>query len=606
MKYLVLIPDGMADEPISSLDNKTPMQAAKKPCMDMLAAKSVVGTVSNVPEGMVPESDTANMAILSFDPKVYSRGRSPLEAVSMGLDMADDDVAYRCNVVTLSEEGDYDDKIMLDHSADEITTEEADELIRALDAALGNEIRRFFTGVSYRHCILWKGGCDTYKFMRPHDILGQPIKEYLPSGEDGKVFYELMRASWDILEHHPVNEARRARGLRPANSIWLWSPGKKPALPSFKDKWGLDGTVISAVDLIKGIGLCAGMKSIDVEGATGNVHTNYDGKAAAAIKAFEDGADYVYIHVEAPDECGHRAETENKVLSVELIDEKILKPVYEYLCASGDDFKIMVLPDHPTPVRIRTHTIDPVPFMIYSSNSEVEGVSTFDEQTAAATGLYVENGFTLMERLVEKSNGDGEVKKNRSKKKPASWLASIFDVLEIFAISMIAVLVIFTFCFRLCRVKGDSMNETLSDKEMLVTTNLFYTPECGDIIVFHLSNDVYSEPLVKRIIAIEGQTVRINFTSGEVSVDGNVLVEDYVFVEGGAYEIHNGIDRNFMSVDENGTVTFEATVPEGKIFVMGDNRNNSSDSRSASVGFVDVDTVLGKAILRISPFTFFD
>ncbi|MBE6583573.1 MAG: cofactor-independent phosphoglycerate mutase [Ruminococcaceae bacterium] len=400
MKYLVLIPDGMADETISSLGNKTPMQAASKPYMDALAKKSVVGTVSNVPRGMVPESDTANMAILSFDPKVYSKGRSPLEAVSMGLTMQPDEVAYRCNVVTLSEGGDYDDKIMLDHSADEITTAEADELIKSLDAALGNEFRRFYTGVSYRHCILWRGGCDTYNFMRPHDILGQPIKDYLPSGEDGRVFYELMRASFDILEHHPVNEARRARGLRPANSIWLWSPGKKPALPSFKQKWGLDAAVISAVDLIKGIGLCAGMRSIDVEGATGNVHTNYDGKAQAAIDAFKDGADYVYIHVEGPDECGHRAETENKVLSIELIDKKILGPVYEYLKESGEDFKIMVLPDHPTPVRLRTHTIDPVPFMVYSSRQSHCGVDQFSELSAAKTGLYIPDGYTLMEKVL--------------------------------------------------------------------------------------------------------------------------------------------------------------------------------------------------------------
>ncbi len=401
MKYLVLIPDGMADEKIKALGDKTPMEAAKKPTMDQLAARSLVGTVSNVPEGMVPESDTANMAILSFDPKVYSKGRSPLEAVSMGLAMRDDEVAYRCNIVTLSDEGDYDEKIMLDHSADEITTAEADELIKALDAALGNEIRRFYTGVSYRHCILWRGGCDTYNFMRPHDILGQPIKEHLPHGEDGKVFYDLMRASWDILNRHPVNESRRARGLRPANSIWLWSPGKKPALPSFKDKWGLDATVISAVDLIKGIGLCAGMTSIDVEGATGNVHTNYKGKADAAIDAFEKGAEYVYIHVEGPDECGHRAETENKVLSIELIDEKILLPVYEYLKKSGEDFKIMILPDHPTPVRLRTHTIDPVPFMIYSSKDEKSGVDSFSEASAAATGLYLPRGHELMDILTQ-------------------------------------------------------------------------------------------------------------------------------------------------------------------------------------------------------------
>ena len=401
MKYLVLVPDGMADEKIEALGNKTPMEAADKKTMDMLAARSTVGTVSNVPDGMVPESDTANMSILSFDPKVYSKGRSPLEAMSMGLNMEPDHVAYRCNIVTLSEEGEYDEKIMLDHSADEITTAEADELIRALDAALGNDTLRFYTGVSYRHCILWHGGNDTYNFMRPHDILGQCIKDYLPRGEDGKVFYDLMRASWDILDRHPVNEARRARGLRPANSIWLWSPGKKPALPSFKEKWGLDAAVISAVDLIKGIGICAGMKSIDVEGATGNVRTNYDGKANAAIEAFKSGIEYVYIHVEAPDECGHRAETENKVLSIELIDKKILKPVYEYLKASGDDFKIMVLPDHPTPVRLRTHTIAPVPFMIYSSKQDGEGVSQFTEENASKTGLYVPHGYDLMKLLTE-------------------------------------------------------------------------------------------------------------------------------------------------------------------------------------------------------------
>ena len=402
MKYLVLIPDGMADVKIEQLGNKTPMQAANKPTMDALAKKSLVGTVSNVPEGMVPESDTANMAILSFDPKIYSKGRSPLEAMSMGLTMTPNDTAYRCNVVTLTDEGDYDDKIILDHSADEITTAEADELIKALEAELGNDIRHFYTGVSYRHCLLWKNGDDKYPFMRPHDILGKCIKDYLPKAEnDGAEFYELMRKSYDILNHHPVNEARRARGLKPANSAWLWSPGKKPQLPNFKKQWGLDAAVISAVDLIKGIGICAGMKSIDVEGATGNVHTNYQGKAQAAINAFADGYDYVYIHVEAPDECGHRAELDNKVLSIEKIDAEILTPVLSYLKDCGEDYSIMVLPDHPTPIALRTHTSDPVPFFIYNSRKENSGVSTFDEDTATATGYYIADGYRLMELLTE-------------------------------------------------------------------------------------------------------------------------------------------------------------------------------------------------------------
>ncbi len=403
MKYLVLIPDGMADEKNICFGNKTPMEVAKKPLTDQLAAKALVGTVSNVPHGMVPESDTANMAILSFDPKIYSKGRSPLEAMSMGLSMSPEDTAYRCNVVTLSEEEEsYDDKIILDHSADEISTAEADELIRAIDEAFGNAERRFFTGVSYRHCMLLKNGDDRYPFMRPHDILGRRIGDYLPKAEDGGAeFYRLMKESYGILNHHPINEARRARGLKPANSIWFWSPGKKPQLPDFKEKWGLRGAVISAVDLIKGIGICAGMRSIDVEGATGNVHTNYRGKADAAIQAFRDGYDYVYIHVEGPDECGHRAEAENKVISIERIDAEILAPVYDYLNSCGEDYRIMILPDHPTPLALRTHTSDPVPFLIYDPKWNKIGVSHFTEETAAACRNYVANGYELMDLLIQ-------------------------------------------------------------------------------------------------------------------------------------------------------------------------------------------------------------
>ena len=403
MKYLVLIPDGMADEKIEALGGLTPMEKADKPCMDSLVKRSFVGMVSNVPDGMVPESDTANMAILSFDPKVYSKGRSPLEALSMGLTMQDEDTAIRCNFVTLTEEQEnYEDRIITDNSADEISTAEADELVKAINASLCDDVKHLYTGLSYRHCLMWKTDMDKYDFTRPHDIIGQRIGEYLPRENDGGAeFLKIMKDSYDILKDHPVNKARKERGLRPGNSIWLWSPGKKPQLPSFKEKWGLDATVISAVDLIKGIGICAGMTSVDVEGATGNVHTNYDGKAAAAIKAFEDGADYVYVHVEGPDECGHRAETDNKVLSIELIDKKILSPVYEYLLGTGEDFKIMVLPDHPTPVRLRTHTITPVPFFIYSSADEKQGVERFDENNAEKTGVYIPDGYTLMDILVK-------------------------------------------------------------------------------------------------------------------------------------------------------------------------------------------------------------
>lgn len=401
MKYLIVIPDGMADEPIAELGGLTPMEKANKPEMDSLVKEAFVGTVSNVPKGMVPESDTANLAILSYDPKVYSKGRSPLEAVSMGIEMKPEDTAFRCNVVTLSENGeDYDDKIILDHSADEISTPEADLLIKALEEKLGNETRRFYTGISYRHCLIIKNGNDRYDFTRPHDILGKRIGDYLPKKENGgEEFYRLMHDSFEILNHHPVNEERRRRGLRPANSAWLWSPGKKPQLPSFYEKWHLNGAVISAVDLIKGIGLCAGMRSIDVPGATGNVHTNYKGKADAAIKAFEEGTDLVYVHVEAPDECGHRAELDNKILSIEKIDSEILSPVVAYLRNRKEDFRVMVLPDHPTPIRLRTHTINPVPFFIYASDLRFSGCQTFSEKSAAACRNYLPEGHRLMEFL---------------------------------------------------------------------------------------------------------------------------------------------------------------------------------------------------------------
>ena len=403
MKYLVLVPDGMADEKVEELGYLTPMQKANKPFMDMLAKKAYVGTVSNVPEGMVPESDTANMAIMSFDPKEFSKGRSPLEALSMGLSMDSDDTAIRCNIITLSEEQEnYEDRILLDNTADEISTEEADELVKAINEKFANEKRRLYTGMSYKHCFMWKTDKDRYNFARPHDIINQRIGDYLPKESDGGAeFLEVMKASYDVLNDHPVNVARRARGLKPGNSLWFWSPGKKPALPSFKKKWGINASVISATDLIKGIAICAEMNSIDVEGVTANVHTNYAGKANAAIEAFKNGSDYVYIHVEAPDECGHRAEIENKVLSIELIDENILKPVYEYLKNSGEPFKIMVLPDHPTPLRIRTHTITPVPFFIYSSEAEQEGVDGFDEFSAESTGVYVRDGYKLMDTLVK-------------------------------------------------------------------------------------------------------------------------------------------------------------------------------------------------------------
>ena len=617
MKYLVLIPDGMADLGVAQLDGLTPMQKANKPCMNALAKESMVGIVSNVPDGMVPESDTANMAILSFDPKVYSRGRSPLEAVSMGIDMKDDETAFRCNLVTLSEDEDqYEDRIMIDHSADEITTAEADELIKALQEHFGNDERTFYTGVSYRHCLIWKNRPDSYPFMRPHDILGQCIKEHLPIAEGGEEYYAFMKESYEVLKDHPVNQARRARGLRPANSAWLWSPGKKPALPSFKDKWGIDGAVISAVDLIKGIGLCAGMRSIDVPGATGNVHTNYDGKAQAAIDAFESGVEFVYVHVEGPDECGHRGEIDNKVLSIELIDQKILKPIYEYLANHGEDFKILVLPDHPTPLAIRTHSSDPVPFMLYDSKKEYSGVDGFDEQSAQLTGINIAHGHDLLDMMIEKN--ENTISSNQVKKNKAGSLASnFFDYLEIFVLSITMVLILFSFCARLCRVDGESMKNTFDDGQPLIITNLFYTPDNGDVVVFH-QTEKYQKPLVKRVIATGGQKVVLSFSEKSLLItdkNGNKVNFSDEFATyynrdktdfGDQYEWHNNLYSidNPLNADydeENDTYTF--VVPEGMLFVMGDNRNHSADSRS--IGFIDERTVLGKVIVRLKPFTIY-
>ena len=402
MKYLVLIPDGMADEKIASLCNRSPMEAANKPVMDRLAANSLYGLVQNVPEGMVPESDTANMAILSFDPKVYSKGRSPLEAVSMGLKLEGNDVAIRANTVSLSDAENYEDRIMLDNAADDITTEEAAILVEAVNAELSNEIKHLYVGVSYRHCLVWKGADDKYDFTRPHDIIGKRIGDYLPAGS-GQEYLDYMKASCNILENHPLNVERKKRGRLPANSLWLWSPGKPLSLPSFRHKFGLKATAISAVDLIKGIGICADMDTVDVEGATGTVNTNYKGKADAAINAFKNGSDLVYLHFEGPDEHGHRGEPDVKKESIELIDKLALSPILEYLENCGEDFGIMILPDHPTPVRIRTHSSEPVPYIIYASKHNHEGVSNYNE-TSCSAGKFIENGWDLMQYFINSCN----------------------------------------------------------------------------------------------------------------------------------------------------------------------------------------------------------
>ena len=403
MKYLVMLCDGMADEPNEALGNSTPMEKANKPCMDSLAAKAEVGIVKTVAEGLKPGSDVANLSVLGYEPAVYYSGRSPLEAASIGIDLKDTDVTLRCNLVTLSDEEDYEKKTILDYCADDISSEEAKILIEYIQEKLGNDKFRFYPGVSYRHCLVWSNGNPHPGVLTPpHDITGKVITDYIPKGEAVDELYDLMKKSYDLLKDHPVNKARIARGKRPANSIWLWGEGTKPLLDNFSEKFGKKGSMISAVDLLKGIAICAGMNSVDVEGATGYLDTNFDGKCKAAIEEFKKGADLVYIHVEAPDECGHRGEIENKVKAIEMIDEHILAPVVEFL-KDYDDFAVLVCPDHPTPLSIRTHTSTPVPYLIYDSKNEIDsGVKAFCEKEARETGNYIEKGFTMMNYFLTK------------------------------------------------------------------------------------------------------------------------------------------------------------------------------------------------------------
>lgn len=403
MKYLVMLCDGMADEPNEALGNSTPMEKANKPCMDSLAAKAEVGIVKTVAEGLKPGSDVANLSVLGYEPAVYYNGRSPLEAASIGIDLKDTDVTLRCNLVTLSDEEDYEKKTILDYCADDISSEEAKILIEYIQEKLGNDKFRFYPGVSYRHCLVWSNGNPHPGVLTPpHDITGKVITDYIPKGEAVDELYDLMKKSYDLLKDHPVNQARIARGKRPANSIWLWGEGTKPLLDNFSEKFGIKGSMISAVDLLKGIAICAGMNSVDVDGATGYLDTNFDGKCKAAIEEFKKGADLVYIHVEAPDECGHRGEIENKVKAIEMIDEHILAPVVEFL-RGYDDFAVLVCPDHPTPLSIRTHTSTPVPYLIYDSKNEIDsGVKVFCEKEARETGNYIEKGFTMMNYFLTK------------------------------------------------------------------------------------------------------------------------------------------------------------------------------------------------------------
>ncbi|MDY4835845.1 MAG: cofactor-independent phosphoglycerate mutase [Frisingicoccus sp.] len=400
MKYIIMLGDGMADEPLSELGGMTPLEYAKTETIDALAKKSEIGMAHTIPEGMSPGSDTANLAVLGYDPKIYYTGRSPLEALSIGVDMKETDIALRCNLVTLSEEEGilYEERTIIDHSSDEISTEDAAVLLDAVREAMENEIYKFYVGTSYRHLLIWDGG-HVVELEPPHDHLGQIIGGFLP--EDG-VLRSMMEKSYDILENHPVNIERRKKGLKPANSCWFWGAGTRPALTSFEDKTKLKGAMISAVDLLKGIAVGAGMKNIVVEGANGGLHTNYEGKAAAAAAALlKEGNDFVYIHLEAPDEMGHQGSVERKVQAIENMDSRLIKPLVAQLDASGEDYRLLVMPDHPTPICIRTHSSNPVPFMIYDSRKDLNKSWKYNEKEAAQSGnIVIEEGYKLIDRLL--------------------------------------------------------------------------------------------------------------------------------------------------------------------------------------------------------------
>ena len=399
-KFIVVLGDGMADEPIESLGGKTPLQYADTPALDRLSKFSEIGLVHTIPEGMKPGSDTANLSVLGYDPKLYYSGRSPLEALSIGVPMKDTDIALRCNIVTISENDvPFEEQIIIDHSSGEISTEDCAVLLNAVKEELQNETYQFYVGTSYRHCLIWNRG-QVLELSQPHDVLGQVIGQYLPSDEN--LLY-MMKRSYEILKDHPLNIERKKKGLNPANCCWFWGAGTKPMLSSFEEKNGVKGMMVSAVDLLKGIAVGAGMGVAHVEGANGGLNTNYEGKAEAAVKALtQDGYDFAYIHVEAPDEMGHQGSVEKKVKSIEYLDQRVIGPLTKALDEDKTEYRLLVMPDHPTPIRVRTHTADSVPYLLYDSNIQQEHTWNYNEKEAKESGNYVAKGHTIIDKLLQK------------------------------------------------------------------------------------------------------------------------------------------------------------------------------------------------------------
>ena len=398
MKYIVVLGDGMADEPIAALGGKTPLEFADTPTMDELASKGELGMVQNVPAGMSPGSEVANLSVMGYDPLTDFTGRSPLEALSVGVQMEPDDIVFRCNLVTLTEEEPYPEKTILDHSSGEIATADADILMDAIREQFNDKTFQFYTGTSYRHIMIWKHG-RLARLEPPHDHLTKVIGQWLPQEP---VLRDFMERSFDILNNHPLNLQRAAEGKHKANSLWYWGAGTRPSLQSFREKTGLSGAMVSAVDLLKGIAVGAGMKVYQVEGATGSIDTNWEGKAQAAIDALlKDGCDFVYVHVEAPDEMAHQGLVEKKVKSIEYLDKRVIAPIKQAVEDAGEDYRMLILPDHPNLLRLRTHTGDPVPYVLFDSTRQRKSLARYGETEAKATGNFEPQGYRLMERFLK-------------------------------------------------------------------------------------------------------------------------------------------------------------------------------------------------------------
>ncbi|MBI1811389.1 MAG: cofactor-independent phosphoglycerate mutase [Nitrospirae bacterium] len=401
MKYVVIIGDGMADRPLNELGGKTPLQAAFTPNMDKLACEGIIGRVRTIPEGFHPGSDVANLSVLGYDPRKFYTGRASLEAASIGVGLKDTDVAYRCNLVTLRFNRDKTQAIMEDYSGGHISTEEAGILINDINKELGTSQIKFCRGVSYRHLMVWSDGKADAECTPPHDIMGRDISDYLPVGSGEETLRELMLDSVDVLESHDINKERISKGKNPANSIWLWGQGKKPWLSKFREKYSVEGAMVSAVDLTKGLGIYAGFKILQVPGVTGWLDTNYAGKAEAALVALKE-VDFVYIHVEAPDEAGHSGNYKNKIKAIEDFDALVVGTVMRGI-KSFEEFRILLMPDHPTPVELRTHTAEPVPFVIYDNKQKQKNEgAAFDESILKREGIMVvEEGYKLMDYFIK-------------------------------------------------------------------------------------------------------------------------------------------------------------------------------------------------------------